>query len=172
MFNTLNSLYGLFLTKNEKALDALEKFIAMMRYVHTTSSLELVPLEKEADYIRQYVGLQTLRLTGMTDVLLEIRISSPELKVPPMLLVTFVENCFKYGVSPVEKSHISISLQQEGEMMTFSTVNRIFPTKRPGERSGIENCRRRLELLYPGRHKVEITNDGTNFKVNLSIKLL
>lgn len=62
MFNTLNSLYGLFLTHNEKALESLEKFISMMRYVHTTSQRDLVPLSDEADYIRQYVGLQSLRL--------------------------------------------------------------------------------------------------------------
>ena len=172
MFNTLNSLYGLFLTKNEKALDALEKFIAMMRYVHTTSSRDLVPLSKETDYIQQYVGLQTLRLTGMTDVRLDIDVTSPDLKVPPMLLVTFVENCFKYGISPVEKSVIHILLAQRGDMMTFSTTNRIFPAKKPGEGSGIENCCKRLELLYPGRHAIKIENDGKNFKVNLSIKLL
>ena len=68
MFNTLNSLYGLFLTGNSGALESLEKFISMMRYIHTTSSRDMVSLSDEAAYIRQYVDLQSLRLNGMTEV--------------------------------------------------------------------------------------------------------
>ncbi len=171
MFNTLNSLYGLFLTHNEKALESLEKFISMMRYVHTTSQRDLVPLSDEADYIRQYVGLQSLRLNEMTEVSLDIDVAHDDLKVPLMLLVTFVENCFKHGVSPVEKSVISIVLRECDGRLEFATRNRIFPVRRIGEHMGIENCRRRLELLYPSAHKINIDNDGTFYQVKLSIEL-
>ncbi len=171
MFNTLNSLYGLFLTQNGKALESLEKFISMMRYIHTTSGHDLVPLSDETDYIRQYVGLQSLRLNEMTTVTLDIDIEHDAIEVPPMLLVTFVENCFKHGVSPVEKSDIVISLTEKDGQLLFSTSNRIFPMKRIGEHMGIENCRRRLQLLYPGQHRIEIDNDGHNYKVKLIINL-
>ena len=171
MFNTLNSLYGLFLTRNENALESLEKFISMMRYIHTASMRDLVPLSDEADYIRQYVALQSLRLNEMTSVTLDIDIENNELMVPPMLLVTFVENCFKHGVSPVEKSRIALSLQEHDGKMIFLTSNRIFPVKRIGEHMGIENCRKRLELLYPGRHDMRISKDDMNFHVELSIHL-
>lgn len=171
MFNTLNSLYGLFLTHDDKALESLEKYISMLRYIHTTSSRDFVPLSDEADYIRQYVALQSLRLNEMTNVAMKIDIENESLQVPPMLLVTFVENCFKHGVSPVEKSDISIALAERGGKLLFSTENRIFPVKRIGEHMGIENCRKRLELLYPGSHMMEIDNDGVFYRVKLSIDL-
>lgn len=171
MFNTLNSLYGLFLTGNDRALESLEKFISMMRYVHTTSTRDLVPLSDEADYIRRFVDLQSLRLTEKTTVRLDIDIADGLVMVPPMLLVTFVENCFKHGVSPVEAGTIDISLRERDGVMTFSTANRIFPVRRIGEHMGIENCRKRLELLYPGCHNLRIRTDENIFHVELSINL-
>lgn len=171
LFNTLNSLYGLFLTQNEKALESLEKFISMMRYVYSTSKCDFVPLSYEVDYIRQYVGLQSLRLNEMTTVSLDIDIENNEIDVPPMLLVTFVENCFKHGVSPVEKSDIKIGMKERRGRLEFSTCNRVFPVKRVSEHMGIENCRRRLELLYPSAHTLQVNNDGTFYHVKLSIEL-
>lgn len=171
MFNTLNSLYGLFLTNDCKALGALEKYISMLRYIHTTSRRDLVSLADETDYIRQYVELQSLRLNEMTSVSLNIDLNNDSLRVPPMLLVTFVENCFKHGVSPVERSNISITLTENQGRLVFSTVNRVFPVRRIGEHSGIENCRKRLEYIYPDRHVMDIKDDGVFYRVNLSIDL-
>lgn len=131
----------------------------------------MVPLVDEVDYINQYVGLQKLRLNGETSVELEIDIEDTSLMIPPMLLVTFVENCFKHGVSPVEKSQIKISMHERGGWMRFLTSNRIFPVRRIGEHMGIDNCRRRLELLYPGRHELNTLNTGTFFVVELQIDL-
>lgn len=171
MFNTLNSLYGLFLTKNDNALPSLEKFISMMRYIHTTAQLEFVPLAEEADYIRQYVGLQSLRLNGNTHVNLDINIRDSSLKVPPMLIVTFVENCFKHGISTEEESTIDISLSESDGVLYFNTRNRIFPVKRIGEHLGIENCRRRLAISYPAGHRLSITEKNDIFTVELVINL-
>lgn len=171
MFNTLNSLYGLFLTNNGRALESLEKFISMMKYTLTASHCDYVRLSEEADYIRQYVGLQSLRLNNMTKVCMTIDIADPSLMIPPMLLVTFVENCFKHGVSPIEHSDIKITLTEKTGRLEFSTNNKIFPVKRIGEHMGINNCRKRLELLYPKRHKMEAVNDGKYYSVNLYIDL-
>ena len=171
MFNTLNSLYGLFLTNNENALTSLEKYISMMRYIHTSSMRDLVPLSDEVDYIHQYVGLQKLRLNEMTTVDLDVDVEDSSLMIPPMLLVTFVENCFKHGVSPVEKSRIKISLKEHDGQMKFMTSNRIFPVKRIGEHMGIENCRKRLNLLYHGKHDLNIMKEDYFFTVKLSIDL-
>ena len=172
MFNTLNSLYGLFLTGSENALPSLEKFISMMRYIHTTARQEMVSLSEEADYIQQFVGLQSLRLNGMTDVRLEIDISDRSLEIPPMLLVTFVENCFKHGVSSVEDSLISISLTESDGTLRFQTCNRVFPVRRIGEHLGIENCRRRLDLVYPQSHSLTIDDAENMFHVELIINLI
>lgn len=171
MFNTLNSLYGLFLTKDENALPSLEKFISMMRYIHTSSTRDFVPLSDEVDYINQYVGLQKLRLNEMTSIELDVDIEDSSLMVPPMMLVTFVENCFKHGISPVERSRIKMLLREHDGKMEFMTSNRIFPVKRIGEHMGIENCRKRLELLYPGRHDLGVMKDDNFFTVKLIIDL-
>jgi LytS/YehU family sensor histidine kinase len=171
MFNTLNSLYGLFLTGSDQALASLEKFISMIRYVHTSSSRNMVQLQEETDYVSMYVDLQCLRLNEQTEVELDIDIADPTMLVPPMLLVTFVENCFKHGISPVEYSKIRISLSEKEGILHFSTINRIFATGRPGERMGIENCRKRLALTFPDHHHLVINDDGVNFKVELQIEL-
>lgn len=169
MFNTLNSLYGLFLTHNENALASLERFITMMRYVHQSSQRDMIPLSEEIDYIRQYVALQSLRLNDMTSVSLDIKTDDDGLMIPPMLLITFVENCFKHGVSSVERSNIVITLVEENGRLQLSTSNRIFPVRRIGEHMGIANCCRRLQLLYPDCHSLDIGNDGTTFTVRLMI---
>ncbi len=171
MFNTLNSLYGLFLTRNEKALASLEKYISMLRYIHTTSMRDFVAISDEVDYIRQYVALQSLRLNEMTSVKMDIDIENNSLQIPPMLLVTFVENCFKHGISPVEESQICILITENHGKLIFSTENKIFPVKRIGEHMGIENCRKRLELLYPGKHVMSNGSDGTFYRVKLCIDL-
>ena len=171
MFNTLNSLYGLFLTENKNALPSLEKFISMMRYIHTSSNRDLVALAEESEYIREYVEVQSLRLNDRTKVELSIDILNDSLMVPPMLLVTFVENCFKHGVSPVEESTIFISLSEHDGYLSFTTSNKIFPVKRIGEHMGIENCRKRLELLYPGKYELIITNNNGIFNASLQIYL-
>ena len=171
MFNTLNSLYGLFLTQDDKALESLEKYISMLRYIHTTSMRDFVAVSEEVDYIRQYVALQSLRLNEMTFVRMDIDIENNSLQIPPMLLVTFVENCFKHGISPVEKSQISILIKEKQGKLIFSTDNRIFHVKRIGEHMGIENCRKRLELIYPDAYEMDIENDGVFFHVKLCIDL-
>ncbi len=171
MFNTLNSLYGLFLTQDNNALPSLEKFISMMRYIHTSSNRDLVPISEEAEYIREYVEVQSLRLNEMTSVNLNIDIRNDSLLIPPMLLVTFVENCFKHGVSPVQKSSIDIRLSEDGHTLLFSTSNRIFPVKRIGEHMGIDNCRKRLELIYPGRYELIINSASDIYNVSLKIRL-
>ena len=171
MFNTLNSLYGLFLTGNKNALVSLERFITLMRYVHQASQCDMVLLADEVEYIHEYVELQSLRLNEMTKVKLDIGIRNGEMMIPPMLLITFVENCFKHGVSPVEESEIKIVLKENKGIVVFSTSNHIFPVRRIGEHMGIENCRRRLGLLYPGRHEFSIVSDDNTFRVNLIIDL-
>lgn len=171
MFNTLNSLYGLFLTKDKKALISLERFITMMRYVHQSSQKDSITLAEEIDYIRQYTELQSLRLNEMTTVSMDINVTSEELMLPPMLLITFVENCFKHGVSSIEKSEIHITLHEKNGKVVLTTTNQIFPARRTSKHMGIDNCRRRLALLYPERHSLQIESDNNTYNVTLTIDI-
>ena len=117
------------------------------------------------------LDLQSLRLNGRTSVIFETDVAEGGRMVPPMLLVTFVENCFKHGVSSEVESQIRISIVESGGTLHFKTCNRIFPVARIGEHMGVENCRKRLQLHFPGRHRLHISDDGEEYIVDLRIDL-
>lgn len=176
MFNTLNSLYGLFLTGSDKALPSLEKFISLTKYLYTAAQESYVNIGREVEYIGEYVGLQGLRLNEKTGVDLNIDLKDPSLRIPPMILVTFVENCFKHGVSPVESGKIEINIYEKDGLLVFRTRNRVFKAERIGEHLGIENCRKRLDLCYPGSYSLEIKQKEESgikyFEVELRLSLI
>lgn len=173
IFNTLNTLYGLFLTESPVALPSLAKFISMLQYIQKAYYVESVYLEDEIEYIRQYVDLQSLRLSGRTKVRLVIDAENAAYQIPPLLLVTFVENCFKYGISSIDESHIDISLHEENGILTFKTGNRIFKRDDPeSTHSGIDNCRQRLALSFPKRHNLELSDDGEIYSVTLQLRFI
>lgn len=170
LFNTLNTLYGLLITHSDKAAAAFEEFISLIKYMYSNANRDFIPLSEEMDYIRQYVALQSLRLNECTKVCFEHDISKPSMPVPPMLLITFVENAFKYGVSSGDDSYIRIVLRQEGDTLLFKTENRIMTREhKESKKMGIDNCRRRLRLLYPENHRLRINTDDDVFRVELEI---
>lgn len=171
LFNTLNTLYGLLITGSEKAEQAFMQFTGMMKYMYSKTSADFIPVSDEAEYIRQYIDLQKLRLNGHTAVSFESEEGDDEAVIAPMLLITFVENAFKYGVSSHIDSRIDIWLSSGDGKISFIVRNRIFPESLSGkgEGIGIANCRKRLSLIYPGAHSLKITDSDGVFAVNLTI---
>ena len=114
-------------------------------------------LEEEVEYIGQYIALQRLRLNNLADIRFHHDVEHGDMPVPPMLLITFVENAFKYGISSDDPCFIHIRLSQTAGTLRLEVTNSTFgrPTTNSG-RTGIKNCRRRLELLYPERHRLDI----------------
>lgn len=175
LFNTLNSLYSLVIGTSQKAEDAFIKFTDILKYTYISIDNESVPLEDEVTYIDNYIDLQMLRLNDNTTVLRKISISMPGAVIPPMILLTFVENAFKYGSSTSHPCVIemSLSLSDRG-VLHLHTRNRImkhadeFRTTMP---VGLQNCRERLAALYPGRHTLDVTDTGEYFTVDLTINL-
>lgn len=172
LFNTLNTLYGLLITHSDKTEIAFENFINLTKYAYRNANRDLIPIHEEVSYISQYVELQSLRLNEFNDVSFEHEIENPEILLPPMLLITFVENAFKYGISSREKSHVLVRMLQSGSELHFYVENKIF-VRESGEskKMGIENCRKRLALLYPQRHQLNITTENGLFKVELQLTL-
>ncbi|MGM9693277.1 MAG: sensor histidine kinase [Alloprevotella sp.] len=181
LFNTLNTLYGLVVTASDKAVPMLEGFINLTKYMYTGAARDFLPVSEEADYIRQYIDLQKLRLNSLASVAFDCSVEEEAMPVPPMLLITFVENAFKHGISANDPSFIRISLRQTAGTLAFTVENSLFA--KPGKSAvgggaGIENCRRRLALLYPGRHALDIAElpcekkDGAacgTFRVKLTL---
>lgn len=172
MFNTLNTLYGLTISKSDKAEDAFVKFIEIMKYTYTQVNLDMIPIGSEIRYIQDYIALQQLRLNSHTSVKWEYDIDNDDVPIPPMILITFVENAFKYGSSSSRDCDIVINAALKRRELTFTVNNRIMRDKTGNENSvGIDNCRARLQMIYPGRHQLTAGENNGMFNVMLKIKL-
>ena len=172
LFNTLNTLYGLLITQSDKTEATLERFINLTKYMYHNANRDFIPLAEEVDYISQYIALQSLRLNDYADINFTHSVDDEAMAVPPMLLITFIENAFKYGVSSNEPCFIHIRLTQSGGTLTFDVDNSVFDRGvNVSKRMGIDNCRRRLSLLYPDRHSLEVGRGKDNiFRVRLQLK--
>ena len=141
--------------------------------MYNNANREFIPLAEEVDYIGQYIALQKLRLNELADVRFTHDVEREEIPIPPMMLITFVENAFKYGISSNDPCFIHIRLSQQTDKLYFEVMNSTFDREvKSSGRMGIKNCRRRLELLYPDRHRLDIEqgNEGI-FRIRLEIKL-
>jgi sensor histidine kinase YesM len=173
LFNTLNSIYSLALMKSEATADAVMKLSDIMRYMTEDSVSDLVALNKEVDYICHYVELQKIRLGSNNHVSLEVEGNFTRYLIPPLILMPFVENAFKYGTSSHEQAAIHIFLKAEQGRFQMKVSNMVFSERRQMNKKGlgIENTRKRLEHAYPGHHTLEIIKNQRFFQIDLIISL-
>ncbi|GGH17357.1 hypothetical protein GCM10007352_27430 [Mucilaginibacter phyllosphaerae] len=171
LFNTLNNIYTLAVTNNANTAESIMKLSNIMRYVTDEVTLDYVSLQSEVDCIEDYIALQQLRLGDKTTVNFIIDGVIAQQKIAPLLLMTFVENVFKYGISKQYQSTLDISLMITTDTVTFLCSNPVFERKENLERTGIgiANTRQRLQHLYPGRHILNITNNNNLFTVLLTL---
>lgn len=173
LFNTLNSIYSLAIQKSDVTPSAIVKLSAMMRYVVSESNRDFVPLEKELSYIRNYVELQQLRFGEAVQLLFFVHGNTGSSKIAPLVLIPFVENAFKHGINAEESSCIRISIDIDNNELRLEVFNNKVFVRREEEKSGlgIENTRGRLQLLYPNRYSLVITDTEESFSVLLTIRL-
>jgi LytS/YehU family sensor histidine kinase len=147
------------------------KLSNIMRYVTDDVTQLQVPLQSEVDCITDYIDLQKLRLSDRTQVDYSVTGDLEMKNISPLLLMTFVENVFKYGVSAHEPSPIVIRISVDGKATTLFCSNRIFNTQAKMERTGIgiSNTRQRLEHLYPGKHSLDIKEENGFYNVMLKL---
>lgn len=177
LFNALNTLYGTALQENAAATgQGIQQLGDMMRFMLHDNTLESIPLEKEIAYLQNYIALQRLRTQGTPDIIIDVNIDETlcEHNIAPMLLIPFVENAFKYGISQRNKSRINLSLSCTNDKIYFDVynsihVNRSVEIENESMGIGINNVRQRLNLLYPGRHDLNIRETGTEFFVHLTL---
>ncbi|MCD6013463.1 MAG: hypothetical protein K0Q79_3325 [Flavipsychrobacter sp.] len=174
LFNTLNSIYALTLVKSDNAPDAVIRLSGMMRYAVSEANYGQVPLSKEISYISNYVALQKLRITEKILITYELTGETENKLIIPFLLIPFIENAFKYGVNAEENSDIWIRIDiHETDLVMQVENNKVFVKKDKdyGTSLGIKNTKKRLQLLYPGRHSLKIKDGKYDFRVLLQIKL-
>lgn len=172
-FNTLNNIYSLAVVRSEKTAPAVMKLSSIMRYILTETQRDLVPLQNEVDFTNNFIDLQKVRLTDKVTLDFSTEGSVDNLLVAPLLFIPFVENAFKYGVSTKEASTISIKIRTEGNTIHFSAVNYIVPSENNLTENtgiGINNVKRRLELMYPDKHKLSSFEKDNYYHVYLEIE--
>ncbi len=172
LFNTLNNIYSLVYNKSEEAPEAVMKLSSIMRYMLYDSNTDIVPVQKEIEYLNSFIELQQLRITQKGFVEIKVHGSMENRTIAPMLLIPFVENAFKHG----DKNHepgILIELNLLSDKLIFSVENFVKSTVlQPVEETGgfgLQNIKRRLGLLYPDKHELKIISTDDKFKVELTI---
>lgn len=174
LFNTLNSIYSLAIIESPPTADAIVKLSSFLRYVIQESQKNLVSLSNELDYIDHYISLQKLRLGDTAHIDFTIEGHANGKQIVPLLLISFIENAFKYGVSPEEPSTIQIAIFILDNELRCRVVNkkvRVFQPTAVASGIGLTNTKARLQLLYPERHRLVISDKPDSFTVNLSLTL-
>lgn len=176
LFNILNGLYGLaFKNDDEPTAEGIGKLSGMMRYMLYESNDEKVPLEKEVEYIRNYIDLQRLRLLPTTQVDFSVRGSIHGKEIAPLLLIPFIENAFKHGVSTLQPTKIEIFLNLLDHELIFDVRNPLLHQGRGAKNTpggiGLTNVKKRLDILYPKQHQLRIQNQEDHYHVHLTLSL-
>lgn len=175
LFNALNNIYSLSQMKSDKTPESIHKLSKMLRYVLYDCDAEKVSLKQEIEYIESYVQLQLLKDEQITNVKVDLKGVNEKLQITPMLLITFIENCFKHShFEDIDNNWIEIKLSTEGNELTLIAKN----SEPKGSHAkdevggvGLENVKRRLELAYSDKHRLNIKKNSDTYEVELILDL-
>lgn len=175
LMNTLNNIQSLIETDPEKACGSIQELSKMMRYVLLEYSSQLAPLAGEVEFMSNFIRLMRIRYPEWVNISARFPAAGClGAVVPPLLLITFIENAFKHGVSYKEESSISVEMSLGDGVIQFMCLN-TKPAKRPRRSSrggiGLDNVKRRLDLLYSGRYKLDINDGERYYMVQLEIPM-
>ncbi|HTJ15030.1 MAG TPA: histidine kinase [Dinghuibacter sp.] len=173
LFNTLNNIYSLAQEQSGQTAPLVARLSELMRYVLYDSEAERVPLSSEVGFIRNYMDIESVRYPDRIDVRFDWQGESQGVQIEPLLLIPFVENAFKHGIrEELAKGFVEvISLLSDGEL-TFEVRNSKPANRAPTTGGlGLRNVRKRLDLLYPGKHRLVVSDTPDGFAVSLTLQL-
>ena len=179
LFNTLNNLYSLTLTQSGQAPEVVLKLAGLLRYMLYECDVHKVPLVKEIKLIQDYIQLEELRYGERLDLSVNIKGSVEGKIIAPLILLPFLENSFKHGASEeLDQAWISLDLTIQDNKLKFKLINAVPPSplfiSEPeivAHGIGLENVRKRLELIYPGRYELKTIMEAETYLVSLSLDL-
>lgn len=172
-FNSLNNIYAMVDISPEQAKTSIHSLSKLMRYMLYETNVEFVPLSKEIDFMKKYIDLMKLRVSDKTEVTYHFPTVETGILIAPLLFISLIENAFKHGVSASKESQINIIMAREDNKVLFTIDNDNFPKKtddKSGSGIGLENVKRRLDLLYPHHHTFEYKIVENRFLVTLEIE--
>ncbi len=173
LFNTLNNISSLTQIDADAAQDAIAQLSDLLRYAIYKTNQPLVPISGEVDFMRNYISLMQLRCNEKTTVSTQFNITDSQLEIAPLIFISLIENAFKHGVSSSRPSSIDIRLNQNEEGITFRCANTNFPKSdadRSGKGIGLENTRRRLDLLYGNRYQWDQQLEDEIYTTTITIR--
>ena len=177
LLNTLNNIYALIAFDTEKAQQAVQELSKLLRYVLYDNQQMFVPLGKEIDFIRNYIELMRIRVSPQVNIQTQFNIK-PQSQTPiaPLIFISLIENAFKHGISPVAPSFINIVISEDNEKITCTIRNSNHPkarTDKSGSGIGLEQVRKRLELVYPEAYQWnrKVSDDGKEYLSTIVIYL-
>lgn len=171
-FNTLNNLYSMSLTKDEKTPETILQLSDLMRYVIYKGKEKSVLLKDEIQYLKDYIDLQRIRLHKQLDYQFEVDQDDLTVEVAPLLFIILVENAFKHGIEPAERAcFLHLKLVANEEKIQFICQNSVeTPSLETSSGIGLTNLKRRLELLYPNQYDLELASNDSTYKAILTLK--
>lgn len=172
LFNTINDIYALTYQKSDRAPEALLKLSGMLRYLLHDSAVNHISLEKEMAYLNDYIALQRIGLKENLYFDMAVALDSGQQLIAPLLLIPFAENIFKHGIIDEQQHSPQMKISLQNHHFHLFTCNKIKrQQKDAGSGIGLANVQRRLQLLYPNRHQLQIEQTAETFTCNLSIEL-
>jgi LytS/YehU family sensor histidine kinase len=172
LFNTLNNISSLTQIDPDAAQDAIAQLSDLLRYAMYETNKNTVPIEGEVEFMRNYISLMKLRCNEKTEVTTTFDIKK-SVEIAPLLFISLVENAFKHGVSSNRPSRIDIRLLQNEDELIFDCDNTNYPkddADRSGSGIGLENTRRRLDLIYHGRYEWEQSLNDDIYHVRITLR--
>lgn len=177
LFNTLNNLYGLSVVKSDKLPNLMLKLSDLLRYSLYDTKEQFVSLEKEVSYIENYISLEKIRLEDRAEISFKTQGSLSFKRIPPMLFIVFVENAFKHlGELKDQKSKVEVKIEVSEKELVFHCSNTLGSTVMDHRNTlleesgiGLQNAKKRLALMYPDRHTLDLSSDNGNYIAHLKL---
>jgi len=171
--NTLNNIHSLIDFDTTEAKDSVIRLSRLMRHLLYDSEADQIPLQKELEFVQNYVDLMKLRFSNKVNIQLEIPGHIPDKTIPPLLFTSFLENAFKHGIHIQGASFVSIAFAFVDEQLVFAMKNSNPHLQKEEEQTGIgiENSRKRLDLLYGNQYSLEINDGKEEFLLTLTLPL-
>jgi len=174
LFNTLNNIYSFSLTNSTKAKNLVHRLADTLHYMIYDCDQPLVPLSKELKLLNDYIALEKIRYGTRLEIETQIEGETENKLIAPLLMIPFVENCFKHGTSQmIEECWVKLQVEVIDEMMSFKISNSkpIKQTNESVKGIGLKNVQKRLELIYPGQYQLQIASRENSYHVYLELKL-
>lgn len=173
LFNTLNNISSLTQIDADKAQDSIAQLSDLLRYALYDSEKEMVPVEGEVAFMKDYVNLMSLRCNELAEVECEMGDFRSGVQIAPLLFISLIENAFKHGVNARKESFVRIRMAQDGSDLVFSCENSLFPKQESehiGSGIGLENMKRRLDIIYPGAYEYEGGESEGAYRATVRLK--